>query len=361
MRHIMRQAPIALLALCAAFSLTASLGQMPAAAKSKKATAAETEAAKTESADSTTNAADTADASAKPAADPTMDAAIQPSAVAGDDGASQAKSSTGSKKSTKPESKKAAQPESADQPPATSKKAASGDEDPNRPYKDEAIKHYNKGVEFHQKAALNSAIMEYKAALAADGRLEEAYSNLGLIYCSQKNYSQALDAFKKALALKPARPYTLNGLGTVLYAKGKLQEAMEKWQQAVDIDPRFDSAYVNMGNALEQERDLQGALNQYVKALRANPKMAEAYYRTGLIYCKMKHPAQAFSLLTDALKLAPDAEFASEAKRQIKDIQESFPRDTAGDEPQVRMNVVAPVEGSTAETGSTKMAGGEEN
>jgi hypothetical protein len=48
-----------------------------------------------------------------------------------------------------------------------------------RAYSAEAIKHYNKGLEFHQSGFFEKAVSEYKLAIASDDRLEQAYSNLG--------------------------------------------------------------------------------------------------------------------------------------------------------------------------------------
>ncbi len=212
--------------------------------------------------------------------------------------------------------------------------------DEKRPYTEAAIKHYNRGVELYQSGFLNQSISEYKSAIDADPRMEESYSNLGLIYVAQRNYSKAVEAFNKALTLKPGRPTTLNGLGAVLYARGKVPEAMEKWKQAVTNDPQFASAYYNMGNAYESEKDDHSALNAYAKALRTNPAMADAFYRAGLLMVKEKHPAQASLLLSKSVELAPDADFVRDAKKQLSALESQL--SGGSDEPEVEMNVVPP-------------------
>jgi tetratricopeptide (TPR) repeat protein len=213
------------------------------------------------------------------------------------------------------------------------------------PYKREAIEHYNRGHDLHQQGFFNQAILEYKAALVADDRLEEAYTNLGLIYAAQKNYGKAMDSFKKALELRPGRPTALNGLGTVLYARNHFDEAMEKWHEAVKADPNFASAYYNMGNALESEKDLKGAVDAYVQAIGVNPRMADAYYRVGNIFAKQKHAPQAALLLSKAITLAgdtdPPADFFRDAKRTLDSLQSQFAHEDA-DAPDVKMNVITP-------------------
>lgn len=189
--------------------------------------------------------------------------------------------------------------------------------------------HYNRGVELHRSGYLNKAILEYKEAINADEHMEPAYSNLGLVYTAQKSWSKALEAFDKALAMKPDRTTSLNGLGTVLYAMKRNDEAMEKWKKAIEIDPNFASAYYNMGNAYETQEKHREALVAYVKAADINPKMADAYYRMGSLMNKTKHSPQAHVLLNKAIKLAPEAEFARDARKQIDGLQKQFEKDGA--------------------------------
>lgn len=193
-----------------------------------------------------------------------------------------------------------------------------------KPYAEDAIKHYNRGVELHQSGFLNQAITEYKAAIEADGRMEEAFSNLGVIYAAQRNYPRAREAFTTALSLKPKRPTTLNGLGTVLYAQGHVKEAKEKWLQALAVDPGFASAFYNIGNACESEKNLPEALNIYSQAITVAPNMADAYYRMGSIYYKQHHYPQASLMLRRSVELAPNGDFVAEAKRMLRTLEEDF-------------------------------------
>lgn len=211
--------------------------------------------------------------------------------------------------------------------------------DPTRPFEPEAVKEYNQGVELQQQGFLNQAIQKYKSALVIDDRIERAHCNLGLIYIAQRNFSKASEAFKKALVLKPNNPFSLNGMGSVFYSKGKLADAMERWQKAVESDPNFFSAYFNMANAWKNEKDLDKALENYVMTIKTNPNMADAYYETGLILSKLKHPAQAHSMLAKAMLISPEGDFVSEAKKQLQSIENSLGSDQ---ETEVKMNVMAP-------------------
>jgi len=200
-----------------------------------------------------------------------------------------------------------------------------------RAYSAEAIKHYNRGLEFHQSGFFEKAVAEYKLAIASDDRLEQAYSNLGLIYISQKSYALAQDAFDKALFLKPNRPTSLNGLASVLFARSQVDQAIEKWQKAVAVDPKFASAYFNMGTAYESQKKYDEALAVYVKAVSIAPDMADAFYHMGSLLNKQKHPAQALVLLKKAVDLAAESEFARDARKQILSIENQFAKDAGKD------------------------------
>lgn len=220
--------------------------------------------------------------------------------------------------------------------------------DPNRPYSEDCIRAYNAGVELHQQGFLNQSIQKYKEAITADDRIEPAYCNLGLIYCAQRNWSRAMDIFKKAIALKPNNPFTLNGMGSVLYSRGKLKEAIEHWQKALEADPNFASAYFNMGNAYENEKDGDKALANYVMSIKVNPNMADAYYKIGCLFAKQKHNAQAHTMLAKALQLSPDADFVTDARKQLSGIAGQFSKEE--NETEVKMNIVAPMQNETGNT-----------
>lgn len=220
--------------------------------------------------------------------------------------------------------------------------AARSDPNDKRPYAEEAIKHYNRGVELHQQAFYNQAIEEYKAAIQADERMAEAYSNLATIYASQKNFTKASDAFTKALSLAPDKPTTLNAFAAMLYQRKKVDEAKEKWKRAVEVDPRFSAAYYNLGNALESESDTRGAIALYLKAIDSDPGRGDAYFRIGSILHKDKHPAQAHVFLTRAIELAPDADYVATARKQLSELQAELNREGGSTSADLPMNVMTP-------------------
>lgn len=158
-------------------------------------------------------------------------------------------------------------------PPATA-----GDSEP---YSASAVGHFNQGVEYMQRGQLEQALSEYRLALSADNRMEEAYSNMGAVYAELGDHGSAIDSFKKALALKPNRSHTLNLLATVLYDEGRVQEAKETWGRTVGQDSNYIPAIYNLGVAFEAENDLEGAYVAYRHALQLAPNFGDAQERLG--------------------------------------------------------------------------------
>jgi tetratricopeptide (TPR) repeat protein len=224
----------------------------------------------------------------------------------------------------------------------------------------EASKHFYRAVELHQSGFFNQAIAEYKAAIELDSKMEEAFSNLGVIYVGQRNYPKAKEAFQTALSLKPGRPTSLNGLGAVLYAQGHTQEAKDMWLKALSVDGNFASAYYNLGNAYESEKNGSEALSSYTKAIAAAPTMAEAYFRIGTIFNNESHYAQASTLLRKAIALDPEGYFVREAKHIQNNLEEKFAKGDRSSRSGDNIDKGLGSHGASAETIERTISGGHE-
>lgn len=196
----------------------------------------------------------------------------------------------------------------------------------------EAIAHYNRGRALYEQGFFNKAIESYKAAVAIEERMDQAYSNLGLIYIKQNNYAKAQEAFKKALSLKPDSAYSLNGMASVLFFQKKYEEAIAKWEQAVKADPKFAAAYMNLGNALENVGRKDEALSSYVKSINLEPELADSYYKAGLLFLEKERLPQASALLQKAVSLNPESEWARDGRKKIELIGSRLSKEDGGPE-----------------------------
>ncbi len=190
-------------------------------------------------------------------------------------------------------------------------------------FSDDAIDHYNKAVRFHLSGKLPEAVAEYKAAIEADSKIAEAYSNLGLIYNQQRKYDQAMTEFHKALLVNPNDAITYNGIGAAMRAKNNMAAAKKNWKTAITLDPNLASAHYNLGTAYELEKDMEQALVEYKEAVKHDDKLGEAYYRMGLVLQKMNNKNLALEEYKHAIKISQQANYAPDAKKRINLLSQS--------------------------------------
>jgi tetratricopeptide (TPR) repeat protein len=194
----------------------------------------------------------------------------------------------------------------------------------NQPYASEAVEHFNKAIDLANEGRPKQAIAQYKSAIDSDGRMEEAYSNLGVLYCDLQEYDLAIEAFTQALSIKPGRTKTLNALASTLYTVGRVQEAKEAWGRTIGIDPKCASAIYNLGRAFENENDYPGALVAYARVFRLDPELADVRERLAEI-CKRSNVTD-----VQAFVAQMNEESAAEAKPEPLQQQEeiaSVPQD----------------------------------
>ncbi|HMQ47233.1 MAG TPA: response regulator [Saprospiraceae bacterium] len=113
----------------------------------------------------------------------------------------------------------------------------------------------NKGVSFHLAGATDSALLMYKAALSYEKyRTENRFGvcfttlNVGYLYLSEKQWSEAHEWFEQALPLCKACG-NLEGVGSVYKGLTDLYESQEDYQQALVYQRKLE--------AIDKELNLQ--------------------------------------------------------------------------------------------------------
>jgi len=103
-----------------------------------------------------------------------------------------------------------------------------------------------RGLAFFDQKDFNSAIVNYKKAIATYDTKEIPYLNLGNVYLEQKEYSLAEKAYKKALELKPGYDRALYNLGILMFNSGNYTEAANYFNQCMQFTEKgswiFNSA-----------------------------------------------------------------------------------------------------------------------
>jgi len=171
------------------------------------------------------------------------------------------------------------------------------------------------------------AYLNFGAALASEGRLDEAVSlyqdilrrkpnlpdiqaNLGMIMAMQGKNDHAAVHYSIALRLDPSHPEANNGMGLALASSGKLAEATAHFLQALRTRPRYPEAKYNLGMVLAAQGKPQLAIEQLDEALKLRPDYAEAHEKLALVLAGLGRLDEALPHYSAAARAKPeDAEF----------------------------------------------------
>ena len=105
-----------------------------------------------------------------------------------------------------------------------------------------AASHNNQGVIAFDEKDYNKAIGQFKTAIKANARFEEAYYNLGCTFLETKDYPKAITAFSDAVGINPKFKEAHYNLGLAYLRKGAYREAKNSVEQALGIDENYKDA-----------------------------------------------------------------------------------------------------------------------
>lgn len=105
--------------------------------------------------------------------------------------------------------------------------------------RDRAATLVNRGIIHMQARDLESALVDYRAAIAIDRELAEAHVNLGIALLHRGGQDQAaVETLTRALEMKPARPeVALYSRAVAHEMLGNVREAFEDYSAAAAVAP----------------------------------------------------------------------------------------------------------------------------
>ena len=107
--------------------------------------------------------------------------------------------------------------------------------------RDRAATFVNRGIIHMQARDLESALVDYRAAIAIDRELAEAHVNLGIALLHRGGQDQAaVETLTRALEMKPARPeVALYSRAVAHEMLGNVREAFEDYSAAAAVAPEW--------------------------------------------------------------------------------------------------------------------------
>jgi tetratricopeptide (TPR) repeat protein len=147
-----------------------------------------------------------------------------------------------------------------------------------------------------------------RKALASDAGHLPAYAALGQIYASERRLDAALREFDALAARDPRNVQALTVAAILVEAQGRLPEAKKRYERVLQMDPNAAVAANNLAWAYANGGgDLDRALELARIAHRELPDTSEVADTLGYVYLKKGMLPEAIEILTDTVAKHPDA------------------------------------------------------
>ena len=134
----------------------------------------------------------------------------------------------------------------------------------------------------------------FAKAVQLDGKLFEAWHDLGVVETALGNYDKAVEDFEKALDVQPGSRKTVLAYGESLRRAHRPQKAAKVYAKWLDSDPKDAEMRARYGQVLREAGDLDQSLEEARQILSQGGSSGEnvaqavvAYNALGLTYYKM--------------------------------------------------------------------------
>jgi tetratricopeptide (TPR) repeat protein len=139
-----------------------------------------------------------------------------------------------------------------------------------------------------------------------------------------KNWGAAEAAFKQAIELRPDYVDAYNGLAGVYNAQRKMDLAAQAAAKAAELTAAAGDAggggaemLYTQGVILWNAGKVPEAVAQFEQALKADPNYAPTHFQYGMALLNQGKLPEAVAEFEAYVKLAPDGEFAAQAKAML--------------------------------------------
>jgi Flp pilus assembly protein TadD len=177
------------------------------------------------------------------------------------------------------------------------------------------------GAHYVSAGRVDSAVEQFRAAIAVAPTHAVAHYNLAVIALSRGNFDEARDGFRLALAARPEYPEALSNLGVVLRHDGRFSEAVANFRRALQLKPDMSTARNNLGRTLLEMERPDEALEQFRELVRQQPESAVAYDGLASAYAATGRFDQAAQFAQQALVRAigsKNADLSRELRQRLQ-------------------------------------------
>ncbi len=165
---------------------------------------------------------------------------------------------------------------------------------------------YNLGAALQAEGRLEDAITQLRLAVAANPANPTARNSLGTALQAQGDLEGAIGEYREALRQRPDDFNARYNLGQALLLGGRSDEAAASFREALGIRPEDVDARAQLGAALLAAGRFDEAIDQCRRVLEANPKHLNARYNLGQALARRGELGAAVHELGEALRIQPD-------------------------------------------------------
>ena len=186
----------------------------------------------------------------------------------------------------------------------------------------ELKKAFEEGVTASRAGQHDAAIEKFTAALAISPACFDCQFNIGVALMAKKDEKGAEEAWKKALEMKPDYAEPLNALSTLYNNQKRFDEAaaMSAKAAAGGGSGGADATF-NQGIILWNQGKIAEAKVKFEETIKMNATHADAHYQLGMALLNEGKLTEAVTEFETYVKLAPDGQYATQAKGMIAQLK----------------------------------------
>jgi Tfp pilus assembly protein PilF len=141
---------------------------------------------------------------------------------------------------------------------------------------------------YYTKGRLDEARKAFLAVLDLDPRNAKAENNLGLIFESSGQPTEAIEAYRKAISWQEQAPHPSEqpyvNLGNLLMEQGRPMDAIAPLEKAVALAPNNAFCHMSLGVYYRKVGQMNYARRELERATQLDPQNAVAHYQLGRLY-----------------------------------------------------------------------------
>jgi tetratricopeptide (TPR) repeat protein len=187
----------------------------------------------------------------------------------------------------------------------------------------ELKKAFEEGVQASRSGNHDAAIEKFRGALALAPTCFDCHFNIGVAYMAKKDEKAAEAAWKQALEVKADYAEAMNALSTLYNNQKRFDEAAAMSAKAASAGGGAGNADAtfNQGIILWNQGKIADAKAKFEETITLNASHADAHFQLGMALLNEGKLPEAVGAFESYLKLAPDGQFATQAKGMIAQLK----------------------------------------